>query len=293
MKNLRLLSLVLAGSALTLTACGDKNDDGDADTVASTTTTGTDDVDTTDTSTTADTTTTVDTSTTDTTDNTDFIIPVGDMPQVAPSCDPFAQDCPDGEKCVAYASSGGTWDANKCVPVGGDGQVGDPCVYDGAEASTDNCGADTWCWGADAEGNGTCTLFCTGTADDPICPLGSSCSIANDGSINICLPGCDPVLQDCEAEGENCYWAGDDFVCAPGGDLMTGDACGFINDCGAGNICIDATYLPTCDGSACCAGFCDLGDPMCIIAGTECVAFFDPGTEPPGLEHVGVCILPG
>src|SRR5690606_441875 len=35
-------------------------------------------------------------------------------------CDPFEQDCPEGEKCVAYASTGGNWDANKCVPINGD-----------------------------------------------------------------------------------------------------------------------------------------------------------------------------
>ncbi len=40
------------------------------------------------------------------------------------SCDSWSQDCPDGERCVAYASSGATWDANKCVEIKGDKKMG-------------------------------------------------------------------------------------------------------------------------------------------------------------------------
>ena len=36
-------------------------------------------------------------------------------------CDPYAQDCPEGEKCVPYASTGSDWNANKCVAIMGDG----------------------------------------------------------------------------------------------------------------------------------------------------------------------------
>src|SRR5262245_45731356 len=57
-------------------------------------------------------------------------VPMTDVSAVA-ECDPFAQDCPEGEKCVAYGSTGGELDANKCVPITGSGMPGDPCIYGG------------------------------------------------------------------------------------------------------------------------------------------------------------------
>ena len=32
-------------------------------------------------------------------------------------CDLWGQDCPDGEKCMPWASNGGTWNATRCSPV--------------------------------------------------------------------------------------------------------------------------------------------------------------------------------
>ena len=41
-------------------------------------------------------------------------------------CNPGLQDCPEGEKCTAYVTTPGYCcvDANKCVPIIGDGQLG-------------------------------------------------------------------------------------------------------------------------------------------------------------------------
>jgi hypothetical protein len=220
-------------------------------------------------------------------------VPMTDI-MMASQCDPWAQDCPDGEKCVAYASSGSTWDLNKCVPVSGSGQLGDPCMYGGAVESTDDCGVDTWCWNVNMDGVGTCTAFCEGSPDDPLCEPGFGCSIANNGSINICLQECDPLLQDCEGENVCFYDFSGNFVCAFGADMIpTGEPCGFINDCAPGNVCLDATTLPSCNGASCCGAFCDLTDPACATGGTACTAFFEEGTAPPGYESVGVCIVPG
>jgi hypothetical protein len=228
-----------------------------------------------------------------TTATTSPFVPMTDMPSVA-ECDPWIQDCLDGEKCVAYASAGGTWDANKCVQVTGSKTEGEPCMYGGAVESTDDCNEETWCWNVNMDGVGTCTPFCTGTPDNPLCDPGQGCSIANEGSINLCLQSCDPLLQDCEGENICFYDFSGNFVCAFGvGDIPTGEPCGFINDCAAGNVCLDAAALPACNGASCCGEFCDLSDPMCAVGGTECTAFFEEGTAPPGYETVGVCIIPG
>jgi hypothetical protein len=101
-------------------------------------------------------------------------------------CDPFAQDCPEGEKCVAYASTGGMLDANKCVPITGSGMPGDPCIYGGLVEATDDCDDVSYCWDV-VDAMGSCTQFCTGTADDPVCPGGFECLIAYDGSLNLCI----------------------------------------------------------------------------------------------------------
>jgi hypothetical protein len=215
------------------------------------------------------------------------------------TCDPIAQDCPEGEKCVAYASAGGTWDANKCVTVTGSGTSGDQCTYDGAAVGTDDCDGDHVCWNAlDQEGVliGTCFPFCTGTIDNPMCSdPDQSCRVVNDGVITICLPRCDPLLQECE-EGLGCYWSGTSgtFQCIiTAGGIPTGEPCGFNNDCNPGNFCADAAALEMCNGSACCATYCDTGeDPSSCTLPLECVSFFEEGAAPPGYETLGVCILP-
>jgi uncharacterized protein YegL len=118
--------------------------------------------------------------------------PTSDFSAVS-ECDPFAQDCPEGEKCVAYASTGGMLDANKCVPITGSNMPGDPCTYGGVVEATDDCNNISYCWDAtDVMGTleGACAQFCTGTADDPICPGDLECLIAYEGSVNLCIdPG--------------------------------------------------------------------------------------------------------
>jgi hypothetical protein len=154
------------------------------------------------------------------------------------------------------------------------------------------------CWDVmeiDGESVGICTPFCTGTADTPECPEGSSCTISGSGVINICISSCDPILQDCH-DGVACYWAHSAFSCVtPLQDIPVGEPCGFINDCVAGSGCITAEELPSCAGSACCSPWCDLdlGDQLCaVLPGTACVPFFEQGTAPPGYDHIGVCLVP-
>lgn len=212
-------------------------------------------------------------------------------------CDPFQQDCPEDEKCVPYASAGGSFDANQCVPILGEGQPGDPCTYGGIVESTDDCGAESFCWDAtDVNGEqvGVCTEFCQGVADEPICPSDTGCYIANEGSINLCLSTCDPLMQAC-SPGLACYWGNSDFYClSTTQDVALGEPCGFTNDCAGGLVCLAADVLPNCNGTACCASFCSvMAAQPCAQMGTECSAFFEEGMVPSGYEDVGACMLPG
>lgn len=220
-----------------------------------------------------------------------WILPELDV-QPVHACDPFAQDCPAGEKCVPYASAGGVWDANKCVPVLGDAAFGEPCVYDGVVAGTDTCGGDSMCWNVlevDGQLVGECAAFCLGSADRPECPVGTECLIKASGSPNVCLETCNPLGQDC-SEGLGCYWDGSGFRCAVAGTIDGGSACGWATDCEPGHYCAPAEVIPGCPGAGCCAAFCDLSAASCVAAQTECVAFFEQGSAPAGLDQLGVCI---
>lgn len=230
-----------------------------------------------------------------TSEGTDFVPSKEDMGPL--DCDPYAQDCPEGEKCVPYASSGGPWDDNKCVAVMGDQAPGEPCTYGGMVDATDDCDETSHCWDVhDVDGQpvGTCMAFCIGSEDSPECPPDSQCLYSS--TINLCIPLCDPLAQVC-GDGQACIWDGAQFFCVfTTQELPAGQPCGFINDCAAGLGCFQAEALPNCEGSSCCSAFCDLnlGDGPCeaSLPDTICVPFFEQGTAPPGYDDVGVCVLP-
>jgi hypothetical protein len=228
----------------------------------------------------------------------DFVGPCDGSGWNPPSsaCDPLAQDCPEDEKCVPYASTGVTWDDTKCVPILGDVPIGEPCVSDGRPSATDDCDADGHCWNhADVDGLlvGVCAPFCAGTPDDPSCAPDSSCLLANEASIALCLPSCDPLTQDCGA-GLGCLWGSHGFVCTSlTQSVAAGQPCTFTNDCAAGLGCFDAELIPACAGVACCAAYCSVDDPdACPDLDLACGAFFGEGQAQPGLESLGVCVVP-
>lgn len=232
-----------------------------------------------------------DTSDPDTSETNLSFVPVTEMGGC--ECDPFAQDCPEGEKCVPYASTGDAWDANKCVAVTGDQATGEPCTYGGPSEATDDCDATGICLDRDADMLGTCHAFCLGTADQPECPDGELCEIAEYGTVALCVEQCNPLLQDCEP-ALACYWDVAGFHCLTAGEGPTGAPCGYVNDCSLGNMCVDASLLPSCDGEACCTSICELGpdDNSCLIPGSTCVPFFEQDAAPEGFEQVGLCLVP-
>jgi hypothetical protein len=220
-------------------------------------------------------------------------------------CDVWAQDCMDGEKCMPWANDGGgAWNATRCSPLDDNpSQVGDPCTVEGSGVSgIDNCDISSMCWDVDPETNmGTCIAFCSGSEANPVCedPT-TSCVITNEGTLILCLPNCDPLLQDC-AEGQACYPVGDSFACAPDASQDTGaygDACEFINVCDPGLMCGAPEWVPGCAGAGCCTDICDVSDADASAncpgnaGGQECVAWYEEGQAPPGFENVGVCSIP-
>ncbi|MCA9649903.1 MAG: ribulose phosphate epimerase [Myxococcales bacterium] len=219
-------------------------------------------------------------------------------------CDIWAQDCPEGEKCMPWDASGGnSWNATRCSPIDANpGQPGDTCTVEGSGVSgIDSCDIASMCWDVDPKTNeGTCVAFCEGSADAPLCSdPDEACSITNDGVLILCLPTCDPLLQDCP-EGQACYPETNGFICSPdasGPDMgAIGDPCEYLNVCDPGGWCASADVVPDCAGSiGCCAAYCDVSDPNAsdtCPAGTECVMWHEEGMAPPGEEDIGVCILP-
>ena len=263
MKKTLVLSMMLCGSvSLLLSGCGGKDAVGNDSTSA--TTANTEVGETGDMTGDGDPTTTGDgdgdaSTTSDPTTTAGVFVPDDDIGGVS-ECDPFMQDCPDGEKCVPYGSTGGNWDANKCVPVTGGGAAGDQCTYGGVVEATDDCDAGTHCWDVmDVDGQqvGVCTEFCTGTADNPICarraPRARSPTTARSTSASRTAIRCfRTATRASPASGPTAT----STASSRRQDIPTGEPCGFINDCVAGNICQDATVLPACNGAACCASYC-------------------------------------
>lgn len=216
-----------------------------------------------------------------------------------PECDVWAQDCPEGQKCAPWVSDGGVaWNSLRCVDVDANGgQPGDECEAEGGGASgIDDCAIGSMCWNVGQEGTGFCVAFCDGTQQNPTCgDIATTCIIANDGVLNLCLPICDPLLQDC-GDGQACYPAGDAFACAPdvSGELgLFGDACGGINTCDAGLLCVNPELVPDCAGEGCCTSFCEIGDgTVCQGQGQECVTWYEEGEAPPGGDALGACVIP-
>lgn len=214
-----------------------------------------------------------------------------------PTCNTYDEDCEEGQKCMPWADDGGSaWNALKCVDITGDGSHGDPCtVEDNGLSGIDDCGLHHMCWGIDPDTlMGHCIAFCDGTPEQPSCaPANTTCVIANNNTLNICLPTCDPLVQACP-EGEGCYPSDNGYICAPNSASedsgLEGDACNFINNCQPGFACTDAENLLGCMANACCSPVCDLNAPdPCPNPETMCRPIFG---EEQDYAHAGYCGVP-
>lgn len=217
-------------------------------------------------------------------------------------CNPWTQNCPDGQKCMPWADDGSSaWNATKCTDIMPNaGKPGDPCTAEGNGVSgVDSCEKASMCWDISQEtGIGTCVGFCMGSQEAPTCPSLFNCVIDGSGTLILCLPGCDPLAQGC-SNTDVCIPQpmGDGFVCVldASGDMgQQNDPCEYANSCDPGLLCAEPAFATECDPMApgCCLPFCDLTMPKCTNQGAQCVGWHEPGMAPPGLENVGICRLP-
>ncbi len=244
--------------------------------------------------------------TTDSTDPTDPTDPTDtecnflcgyDQGTIDIECDIWSQDCPEGEKCMPWANDGGSsWNATKCSPIDRAPQEpGEACTVEGnAVSGIDNCAKDSMCWNVDPETNGgICIPFCEGSSpDNATCDVGYYCSINGDGTVILCLPECDPLLQNCPGD-DACLPSGEYFICASGDAGLYGDPCEYANACKPGLYCLNPEYVEDCKAAGCCTPFCDTSKANMCPGGTqECIPWWEEGTAPPGKENIGICGIP-
>jgi len=221
---------------------------------------------------------------------------------VAIECDVFAQDCAEGEKCLPWANDGGgSWNATHCTPIDPNPvEIGETCIVQGSGVSgVDNCVLGAMCWDVDPETNeGTCVEQCSCSPETPICETANTtCTIANDGVIALCLPVCNPLDAAACPDGQGCVPIGDLFGCAPdaSGQLgAAGDPCEYLNACDPGLFCAAAASVPNCGGGSpgCCSSFCTIGDDGSCLAGQSCVAWYAEGQAPDAcLGTIGACTV--
>jgi hypothetical protein len=229
-------------------------------------------------------------------------LPCVDMMPPLEECNNFLQDCPEGQKCAAYVPPGDNyWTAVKCVDVTGTDKPGELCSTADAGSGVDSCIKGAMCWEVNEDGVGICRALCTGNPDTPICDPPGSCTVGAYSTLNLCLPYCDPLLQDCVGMGDACYANDDYFICyqdASGEEGQAGDPCNLLTHCDPGLMCAFADRVGIgCapDSLACCTPFCHFPDGACPNPDQQCVQYLDPMDLPPNDPQldIGYCAVPG
>ncbi len=218
---------------------------------------------------------------------------------ITTSCRPeLDDDCPEGQKCTAYAVDEGTCcvGANRCVPIIGDRGLGQSCTR---TQYNDDCADRLFCMtkSSGGVGEGSCVLMCDWTAEDS-CPdlFGgpAQCIPLNGGVLPICERTCSPFMEDCP-QGYGCFPVGGyGFYCStstPDGDGLDGDECYTISSCAPGFACVNGAMQATCVHDRCCTEICDTSATATPCVGAEtCQPFYEDDEIPTReLQHAGYC----
>lgn len=152
-----------------------------------------------------------------------------------PPCNIVAQTgCAFEEKCGFVLDDTATGAGHiDCVP---DGTLlpGEACDEPEIAGESDDCARGGSCYG------GRCREICTTVNDqcfDGVCTRLTDDN-GNPRPPEICLPACDPLLQDCAREDDGCYFAGASPACVAAGDAQLGDSCASANECVEGLVCV-------------------------------------------------------
>ncbi|NVB38822.1 hypothetical protein G6O69_13355 [Pseudenhygromyxa sp. WMMC2535] len=223
-------------------------------------------------------------------------------------CEPYIQDCPEGEKCVWAVPENGSQrrDGAVCIPVTGDRQPFSTCSLPtgiGQEIS-DDCGAESFCLEVyGTADHGFCVPFAKDTADFTPCDdyPGTEYATENGSSFpDACLfYDCSPLLaESCPDEMRCVFYPASLYVTniclnVPAEyELPVGAPCDF-GGCGEGKLCAPQEWLPACAGERCCTQWCDLDSPSCATEGTQCEFFPIPSEyDNPDYTNLGACLVP-
>lgn len=208
-------------------------------------------------------------------------------------CNPFLDQCPPATKCTLYdTDDSGDWDDYRCRPLSPDPkQLYEVCMITGN--GIDTCDKHLVCWSDDGSDTGLCYGLCVGSVDDPSCTDPEAyCAIFAD-SLSVCVPTCNPLINEC-AQGELCGPNGDYFLCIE--DQSNGDGglyvpCESPYECNPGLGCTDSASVAKCDPKflGCCVPWCDLEQTDFCPDDLACEPWWEPGTEHPGTENLGIC----
>ncbi len=235
-------------------------------------------------------------------------------------CGTSLEGCNEGFKCNVYATEGNQNVLGNlgCFPLDPEAkQVDEPCqVGEDPWDGIDDCVEGAVCWNADEDGNGTCLSLCPLMGDEYGCYYedAGSCNVCQECAVGLCIPICNPLLDDCP-DGQLCVPDQQgSFGCvldAGDGQSPAGTPCDFVNACDVGTQCLAPQLypVPECEGaSGCCTPMCDwsefdadldgvadMGDPSsaCELPGAECAPWYEnPQEAIPELAGVGACIVP-
>lgn len=210
-------------------------------------------------------------------------LPDGVLGHCSPvECSVILQDCAGGYTCRPVSVDGVSWNFSRCVPLDPDPvQLGEACAAVSSPfGGIDNCDDGLMCWEIDPQTlQGTCIEFCSGTLEEPVCVNPDDvCGISDRGNLAFCLPGCDPLLNDCGIQEACVPVSGDSFACIARQDAA----------CPSGLVDVEPEAISGCtDGEPCCTPYCDTSDEAACDRGLQCVPYFDePNPDHPTL---GVC----